>query len=794
MNSDSNFSNNIILSEKDYEEKVRQIKFGILKIKLKIMIEIFSNKIKYYFIWLINQMNLKINLEKMFLESDNFLYIFPNENIKKFKIFFAFKKLLFVIKKYRYRQNNIKRNFFLLWKIQTNLLIDEKIFSKKYLNSVNLILTLNRIIIRKKNKSLLFNICFNKWFKITFYEKIKKNKISKGIIILSNIINKQLKIIFYKFPRNYLILLRKSLKLKNEIKNETELYNILDIINIDDKKIYKEFMNEYSNLKSKIKNLEKKNKLIKLVQKNILTNSINIKLSNAFYKLKFLTNINIQLKKNNSELNNMIINLKCDSLINSCLIIYIILKNCLKRDLLVLKEIFLDKIVENIKNKNTLIEYHHKYSKINKLINEKNKLEFDLLRKNFQQIFALQKIIILRINNEYFYNKNNKNIKTSPLQIYFIKWKKYCYKKILENNLIKYKLNKLYFLLFEKFGKNDKKIFFNNLILFTFNKTMNKQLLNKLILFLILKIKNLLLKIKFDCFYKISYTNKNNKNDDKYYINFKLLPYAYDLFILYKNLRIKSYILKWKKLLIKKPNYILNDIDKAIIENMSIILKEYEKEDENNSKEFKFLNKNFKKTYFLYKIIYSINIKILFKYFNKWFKNISLNNNNNINISNLYNEGEKLKIENDNLIQNYYQNKNKYKRTLYDYEFMKKHYCKNCIGEELEIDKKSITSDELNEVNENITISNNVDYNDSQMEISSNEEFNLNNNKINNQEISDYDNKKLSIEEKEQLIKEYQNEYNQQVQYYEEFIQTLENKKKELLEMKNLLLNKKKEN
>ena len=227
---------------------------------------------------------------------------------------------------------------------------------------------------------------------------------------------------------------------------------------------------------------------------------------------------------------------------------------------------------------------------------------------------------------------------------------------------------------------------------------------------------------------------------------------------------------------------------------MSIILKEYEKEDENNSKEFKFLNKNFKKTYFLYKIIYSINIKILFKYFNKWFKNISLNNNNNINISNLYNEGEKLKIENDNLIQNYYQNKNKYKRTLYDYEFMKKHYCKNCIGEELEIDKKSITSEELNEVNENITISNNVDYNDSQIEISSNEEFNLNNNKINNQEISDYDNKKLSIEEKEQLIKEYQNEYNQQVQYYEEFIQTLENKKKELLEMKNLLLNKKKEN
>jgi len=793
MNSDSNFSNNIILSEKDYEEKVRQIKFGILKIKLKIMIEIFSNKIKYYFIWLINQMNLKINLEKMFLESDNFLYIFPNENIKKFKTFFAIKKLLFVIKKYRYRQNNIKRNFFLLWKIQSNLLISKKNYSKKYLNSINLILILNRIILKTKDKNLLFNICFNNWFKITFFENIKKNKISKGIIILSNIIYKQLKIIFYKFPRNYLILMRKSLKLKNEIQNETNLNNLLDIINIDDKKIYKEFINEHSNLKLKIKNLEKKNKLIKIVQKNMLSKSINIKLANAFYKLKFLSNIYIQLKKNNIELNDMIINLKCDSLINSCLIIYVILKNCIKRDLLVVKEIFLDKLVENIKNKYTLIEYHHKYSKINKLINEKNKFEFEILRKNFQQIFALQKILIIRINNKFFYNKNNIIINNSSLQNYYVKWKKYCYKKILENNLIKYKLNKLYCLLFEKFGKNDKKIFFINLLLFGYNKTMNKELLNKLVLFLIFKIKNLLLKIKFDCFYKIRYTDKNNKlNND---INYKLLPYAYDLFILYKNLRIKYYILKWKKLIIIKPNNILNDIDKAIIENMSIILKEYEKEEENNTKEFKSLNNYFKKSFFLYKILYSIKIKFLFKYFNKWFKNFSLdNNNNNINVSNLYNESEKLKIENDNLIQIYYQNKNKYKRTLYDYEFMKKHYCKNCIGEELEIDKKSITSEELNEVNENITVSNNIDYNDSQIEISSNEEFNLNNNKNINQEISDYDNKKISIEEKEQLIKEYQNEYNQQVQYYEEFIQTLENKKKELLEMKNLLLNKKKEN
>ena len=602
MNSDSNFSNNIILSEKDYEEKVRQIKFGILKIKLKIMIEIFSNKIKYYFIWLINQMNLKINLEKMFLESDNFLYIFPNENIKKFKTFFAIKKLLFVIKKYRYRQNNIKRNFFLLWKIQSNLLISKKNYSKKYLNSINLILILNRIILKTKDKNLLFNICFNKWFKITFFENIKKNKISKGIIILSNIIYKQLKIIFYKFPRNYLILMRKSLKLKNEIQNETNLNNLLDIINIDDKKIYKEFINEHSNLKLKIKNLEKKNKLIKIVQKNMLSKSINIKLANAFYKLKFLSNIYIQLKKNNIELNDMIINLKCDSLINSCLIIYVILKNCIKRDLLVVKEIFLDKLVENIKNKYTLIEYHHKYSKINKLINEKNKFEFEILRKNFQQIFALQKILIIRINNKFFYNKNNIIINNSSLQNYYVKWKKYCYKKILENNLIKYKLNKLYCLLFEKFGKNDKKIFFNNLLLFGYNKTMNKELLNKLVLFLIFKIKNLLLKIKFDCFYKIRYTDKNNKlNND---INYKLLPYAYDLFILYKNLRIKYYILKWKKLIIIKPNNILNDIDKAIIENMSIILKEYEKEEENNTKEFKSLNNYFKKSFFLYKILY----------------------------------------------------------------------------------------------------------------------------------------------------------------------------------------------
>ena len=112
---------------------------------------------------------------------------------------------------------------------------------------------------------------------------------------------------------------------------------------------------------------------------------------------------------------------------------------------------------------------------------------------------------------------------------------------------------------------------------------------------------------------------------------------------------------------------------------------------------------------------------------------------------------------------------------------MKKHYCKDCMGEEFEIDYKSINNEVFTENRSN----NNEIETDSDMHIDTDEDMN-NLNQINTNTEGN------RIADKENLIKEYQNEYNRQLKYYEDYITTMEKKKEELLAMKQMLLEKKK--
>ena len=61
-------------------------------------------------------------------------------------------------------------------------------------------------------------------------------------------------------------------------------------------------------------------------------------------------------------------------------------------------------------------------------------------------------------------------------------------------------------------------------------------------------------------------------------------------------------------------------------------------------------------------------------------------------------EIEKIKKENDNLIVIYYKKRQEYAKTLYDYNYMKKFYCDNCINEkEDEINYMSLKSNDIKE-------------------------------------------------------------------------------------------------
>ena len=82
---DNYFSNeNIIDNIDDFQEKVNEIKFGILFVKLSILNEILKSKIKLYLIYFLNKLYLKKHSLRLFKESDNFLTIFPNNKIKDF--------------------------------------------------------------------------------------------------------------------------------------------------------------------------------------------------------------------------------------------------------------------------------------------------------------------------------------------------------------------------------------------------------------------------------------------------------------------------------------------------------------------------------------------------------------------------------------------------------------------------------------------------------------------------------------------------------------------------------------
>ena len=150
----------------------------------------------------------------------------------------------------------------------------------------------------------------------------------------------------------------------------------------------------------------------------------------------------------------------------------------------------------------------------------------------------------------------------------------------------------------------------------------------------------------------------------------------------------------------------------------------------------------------------------MLKYFTKWHC-ISNTQSSYVTLLSKY---EALKKENDRLIEVYYDKKSQYKKTIADYEYMKQHYCSECVGKDVEVDYKLLGGD-------------------------NNEVFKSESEKM-PAESEDEGSKGNKIAEKESKIKEYQNEYSQQQKYYEEYIKTIHKRKEELIAMKQMLLQK----
>ena len=244
-------------------------------------------------------------------------------------------------------------------------------------------------------------------------------------------------------------------------------------------------------------------------------------------------------------------------------------------------------------------------------------------------------------------------------------------------------------------------------------------------------------------------------------------------------------------------------------------------------------------------------LKTLWLYFKKW---VSTTNTVDIssNYDDLLNELEKIRKENDNLIAIYYKKRQEYAKTLYDYNFMKKFYCHNCINEkEDEMDNMSLKSIDIKEAGKgnnsliksqnkldiskdttkflkkslednpsnqkeglqitfdenNFVVNEENKFQTEQSKKSLNEENNLSNyvgkkvpqcdgETFNSKNVSDEDNinnvfnnmEFNDIDIKSDNINDYKKEYEEQKKYYENYISILLEKKNELMEMKKMIM------
>ena len=842
-----------ISSEDEYDYRLKNIKFGILKVKINILSKIIISKIQKYYYYFISKINLKIKSNEIFLQDDNFLYSKLKLKTNDANKFYALKKLIYVIRK----NNNEKlmiQNYFYHWKIIKE---DKYLFNKNKKPETIKAIQLCSILMKIFNKNFEYNYYLkyflDRWKFIIKEKEIYNNKINKAMIILSSLFNRKIRKIFKKFPRNYLNIKQKTNIFKAINNNQQITYTIED-----NEKYYQKGIQDFYNYKKKYINLLKQNKLLKIIEKLDSKNKVNKNAYKFFHLLKNSSKLN-GYKKQIKNLNNSLTDLKYDSMLNAAIIIKIILNDYINNNLFKTKKVFLEKLYSHYTFNIIKYEYNNK----DKMNNDKEKSEIKNIRIKSQRIYALQKILILNNRHKFFYSDLNIKLKFSLLFKYFKLWKKYVFHLSINEYMKKLATQKIFLLL--------NNIYMNKIQKNTFFIIQKKSLQNRFkvkkyyyfsfFIYLLLK-QHILLYISKNIFYflKQIYIKKHNSNfkDKNKYLN------SMKMFLIYKKYcSLKKYkvLIKWnyicscykrnKKLFQEKIKLILINIDNS--NNKHILSKIFndwqEKVKENKVEEQK---KQIQINFYLNKFLIMKHLMTLWLHFKKWTSIIN-NSDNDLNYDNLLMELERIRKENDNLIAIYYKKRQEYAKTLYDYNYMKKFYCVNCINEkEDEIDYMSLKSNDIKEAgkaNDSLAISQNkVDIskdnyknlkksfgdNSSNQKVGLPISFDENNFVVNEENRLQTENSKISQNEENDLsnyvgkkipqcdgetinsknesdnddinnvfnnmdnndidinndnINDYKKEYEEQKKYYENYINILLEKKNELIEMKNMLMN-----
>ena len=356
---------NDLSSEDEYEYKLNNIKYGILKIKLNILSKIIISKIQKNFFYFISKINLKIKCNEIFLLDDNFLYSKIKLKNSEANKFYALKKLIYVIRKNIY-EKLMKQNYFYYWKIMKEdkyLLINKK---KKLdsLKAIQFCSILMKIFNKKFESGYYTKYFLSKWKFLMNEKDLYNNKIKKAIIILSSLFNRKIRKIFKKFPRNYLNIKQKS-NIFQEINNNKHITDLIE----NNEKYYQKGLQDFYNYKKKYINLLKQNKLLKIIEKLETKNNVNKSVYKFFQLLKNSSKLN-KYKKQIKDLNNSLTDLKFDSMLNAAIIIKIILNEYIHNNLFITKKIFIEELYKHYKFKIIKENYNKNNEDIN--LNEEN--------------------------------------------------------------------------------------------------------------------------------------------------------------------------------------------------------------------------------------------------------------------------------------------------------------------------------------------------------------------------------------------------------------------------------------
>lgn len=818
-----------LLSISEYEEKLKQIKLGILHAKLLSLTHIIKCELRLSYIFFIEKMRLKTNMENLFKSDDNFLYFFPQQKFFKFANNSAYKKLSYVFKSYKYRMNFLMKNVFQLWRFKTHLTAlitipeKESILNKKCSSLIRLI---NNIIAKHQLTHAIQKLIFFYWINISKRDQSRIVRISKGTISLRNFINKFKQETFYCLPhRDYTytkLIYEKIHRHLNTIAIYKEITQTNSISQKEIEKIMVKVISAYKDAKKRNYSFTRKNKLLKIFIKQNLKNTFNKKLYIAYRKLNQLTDKKIKENDEIATLNDIVTDLKCDALLNGSLIIAALFKQRITCSVLFLKQKLLDRLRDRVTLKNTLFEYSEKYQEIISMLPNERRLDLLIVRNKYKKIFKLKKILLTLFKHQFDLNDNNHSAQKRYLEGCFYRWKAYICESVRKRNLKIFLFSHITMKLQQKIVLNVRNQFLTQLIIKAYSKTEKRKFQHQACANLIRKVKKVFSKQTLTIFFNVflkpqktirnieaismgligiygkrlkfkkqfSFLSKLHFHFKKWYNKTRLLFSMKEMAIVNKKLlrkyctlynaiqiilskKKRNSLKKWRSK-IKKHYYKSTNvsIDSKIIMNMSAILQEYEIEDTKVKHDIIRCKFALSKGRALLRCIYSKNMHALMYYFMLWKRKEGYS----ASFADLLSEAEKIKNENETLIKTYYDKKNQYKKIIYDYEYMKKHYCDKCMGESIEIDYKSINDEVLTDGNNQEIDDNNNKANPSN--VNKGNEYNSEEFRIDSlEENINKPNRVNRTAEKENLIKEYQNEYKNQLKYYEDYINTMKRKK-----------------